>query len=243
MERLSVEACSLRNIMSEQDSWELSFYSPSSAEEEKFPLLYELVEHNWEDMKEIGNKHRVWSETSQAENSCPHLTQPNSEGIKRARQNKPNLPSDSTGSSFHTVSISETNELHRFPRARSNVTNETIYSDTSITSAPAICMTSRIQVSQVDEILETVGQPPIFSSSAGKSEEELREQRKQHLRALKNLTPEQRTLRRILRNRKSAANARKRHIERLQQLERENEELKCKISHLEEKLREYEKNL
>ncbi|EME26050.1 hypothetical protein Gasu2_30610 [Galdieria sulphuraria] len=240
MERLSVEKCSSGGIMSEHDSWELPFYSPSSIEEEKFPLLYELVEHNWEDMKEIETKDRVWSETSQAENSGPQRTQPRHEGIKRRKQNKANLPSDSTGS-FHTVSISETNDLHRFSYARSNVTNEAIYSDTSITSAPAVCMTSRIQVSQVDEILETVGQPPIFNSSAGKSEEELREQRKQHLKALKSLTPEQRTLRRILRNRKSAANARKRHIERLQQLERENEELKCKIGQLEEKLREYEK--
>lgn len=238
MEHVSVTEFYCGSGMSEQDSWELPFYSPSSVEDEKFPLLYELVEHSWEDVKEGETKCKVWSETSQADNSHSQLTI--MEGLKRRRPNSSTFPSDSSRI-VNTISLSETDYLHYFPSAQSPTATQAICSDSSITSAPAVCMSTKIKVSQVDEILETAGQPPIFHTSTGKSEEELREQRRQHLRALRSLTPEQRTLRRILRNRKSAANARKRHVERLQRMEEENAQLKSRICYLEEKLREYEK--
>jgi len=241
MQRQCLTECCLKSIMSEQDSWEPPFYSPSRVEDDKFPLLYDLEEHNWEYTEEGKSKHIIWSDVSRVQNSSSQPIQPNSKDMKRRRQDKAKLSSENTSAS-HTISVSETKESQSFPyNPHSSMMNEAMHSDSSMVSAPAVCMTTRIQASQVDEILETVGQPPIFHSSGGKPEEELREQRKQHLRALKSLTPEQRALRRILRNRKSAANARKRQLERLQQLELENEELRSKISRLEEKLQEYEK--
>eukprot|EP00871_Galdieria_phlegrea_P003755 jgi/Galph1/4380/GphlegSOOS_G3054.1 len=232
--------------MPEEETWHLGLYTPNSLDNDDFLLFDGLLEDNWNSNEEL--THSSLPEfNSAATYKFPSSSSPDNVETSRALKKRKQLSLDSVLSSRDTLvktelgwqAVFDTTEIHKVQPQYSTRRGGSSCSDSSNNSAPASLALEGTQRLQVDDILEIVGQPPIFNSSHTTSEEGLTEQRRQHLRALKNLTPEQRLLRRILRNRKSAANARKKHIERTKSLENENQELKSRIAELEASLQRY----
>mmetsp|Transcript_12614 Transcript_12614/g.38618 ORF Transcript_12614/g.38618 Transcript_12614/m.38618 type:complete len:317 (+) Transcript_12614:58-1008(+) len=91
--------------------------------------------------------------------------------------------------------------------------------------------TKEDNVREEDAIISE-GQPPVFNPSEHLSPNELKEARKRHLQLVKKLTPEERKLRQVMRNRRTAKISKERRQKQIEQLKIENTKLRVALQKL-----------